>query len=74
MTERRRFKQAKSLKERLIAFAEEARGKAKLVVGAERDELLKKARRADTAAHMMIGSTRRGCSRRSDDFRRKDLP
>lgn len=52
MTERRRFKQAKSLKERLIAFAEEARGKAKLVVGAERDELLKKARRADTAAHI----------------------
>ena len=52
MMKRRRFIQTTSLKERLTAFAEEARRKAKSVVGYERDELLKKARRADTAAHI----------------------
>jgi len=52
MSERRRFKQTISLKDRLIAFAEEAREKAMSVVGPERDELLEKARRADTAAHI----------------------
>ena len=74
MTERRRFKQAKSLKERLIAFAEEARGKAKLVVGAERDELLKKARRADTAAHIDDWVNSPGLQPPSNDSRREDLP
>jgi len=52
MTERRRFKQTTSFKERLLAFAQEARTKAKAVKGLERDELLRKARRADTAAHI----------------------
>ncbi len=49
---RRHAKQTTSLKDRLEAFAAEAREKAKSVAGAERDELLKKARRADTAAHI----------------------
>lgn len=49
---RRRFKQTTSLKDRLTAFAEEARARARSVNGPERDELLKKARRADTAAHI----------------------
>jgi hypothetical protein len=53
MYRRRRFKQSVSLKDRLAAFAEEARGKAaELPAGSERDELLKKARQADTAAHV----------------------
>lgn len=59
MTERARAKQAKSLKQatslkdRLVVFAEEARGKAsQLGPGPERDDLLKRARQADTAAHL----------------------
>jgi hypothetical protein len=53
MTKRRRFIQTTSLKDRLASFAEQAREKAKfLESGMERDELLKKARRADTAAHI----------------------
>ena len=53
MAERRRAEQKASLKERLSVFAEEARGKAsQLGPGAERDDLLKKARQADTAAHL----------------------
>lgn len=52
MTERRRCKQTTSFKDRLIAFAEEARERAKTVAGMERDELLKKARQADTAARL----------------------
>jgi hypothetical protein len=54
MTERRRFKQSRSLKDRLIAFAAEARNKAaQLTPGTEREDLLKKARQADTAAHLV---------------------
>ena len=49
---RRRFKQTTSLKDRLTAFAEQARARARSANGPERDELLKKARRADTAAHI----------------------
>ena len=53
MAERRRFKQTTPLKDRLTAFADEARKKAQFMnAGTERDELLKKARRADTAAHI----------------------
>ena len=53
MAERRRTKQQASLKDRLSVFAEEARGKAsQLGPGAEREDLLKKARQADTAAHL----------------------
>ncbi len=52
MSERKRVKQITSLKDRLAAFAGEARDKAKSLEGPERNELLKKARRADTAAHI----------------------
>lgn len=51
--QRRRFKQTTSLKDRLASFAEEVRKKAfKLRPGPEQDALLKKARQADTAAHL----------------------
>ena len=53
MAEQRRAKQTRSFKDRLAVFAEEARGKAsRLAPGAERDDLLKRARQADTAAHL----------------------
>ena len=53
MLERRPFKQTRPLKDRLTAFAEEARQKAtELPPGPERDEMLKKARQADTASHL----------------------
>ena len=53
MNNRRRFKQTASLRDRLMAFANEAREKAaKLAPGIEREDLLKKASRADTAAHI----------------------
>ncbi len=52
MEERRHFKQTTPLKDRLISFAQEARERARLLTGTERDALLKKARRADTAAHI----------------------
>ena len=53
MAERRRAKHATPLKDRLAAFAEEARGQAsRLGPGTERDDLLKRARQADTAAHL----------------------
>lgn len=50
---RRRFKQTASLQERLMAFAEDVREQAStLPPGPEREDLLKRARRADTAAHI----------------------
>ena len=50
---RRRFKQTTSLHERLIAFAHETREKASsLPAGRERQDLLKRAGQADTAAHL----------------------
>lgn len=49
---RRRLTQTMSLKDRLAAFAEEARTKATSAVGREREELLRKASLADTAAHV----------------------
>lgn len=53
MAERSRDKQAASLKDRLTAFAEEARSKAsQLRPGHEREDLLQKARQADTAAYL----------------------
>jgi hypothetical protein len=49
----RRFKQIETFKDRLAAFAKEARERAgKLAVGTEREDLLRKARQADTAAHI----------------------
>jgi hypothetical protein len=51
--QRRRFKQTTSLKDRLASFARQAREKAsRLRPGHEQDALLKKARQADTAAHL----------------------
>lgn len=53
MTRRRRFKQTDSLKDRLIAFANEVRDRASLLPsGVEKDDLLRKARQADTASHL----------------------
>ena len=53
MEERLRAKQQPPLKDRLAAFAEEVRGKAsQLQPGPEREDLLKKARQADIAAHL----------------------
>jgi hypothetical protein len=49
MSERRRFKQQLSLEDRLAAFAKTARAVAALLPpGAEKDEMLRKALRADT--------------------------
>ena len=53
MTERRRFTQTISPKDRLIALAKDARDRAaQLAPGIEREDLLKKARLADTASHI----------------------
>ena len=53
MTKRRRFKHTTSLKDRLAAFAEDARHKASMLPsGTERDELLKRARQADVGSHI----------------------
>jgi hypothetical protein len=50
---RRRFKQTDSLQVRLAAFAQDARAEAaKLPLGTEREEMLRKASQADTAAHI----------------------
>lgn len=51
--QRRRFKQTKSLQERLSEEAASLRAQAKLLEpGAEREVLLRRARQADTASHM----------------------
>ena len=53
MTKRRRFKQQRSLQDRLTSFATLTREKAsRLRPGAERDELLRKAQQAEDAAHL----------------------
>ena len=53
MQRRNRTPQTISFKDRLSAFAKEVRDKAEaLRPGPERDALLKKARQADTAAHL----------------------
>lgn len=53
MKKRRRFKPTMSLKDWLESFAKTAREKAaQLAPGPEREELLLKARRADTASHL----------------------
>ena len=50
---RRRFKQTKSLKDRLVEEATSCRAQARLLPpGKVRDALIRKARQADTAAHM----------------------
>jgi hypothetical protein len=53
MKTRRRFKQSQSLKDRLATFANDARERATgLPPGAGKDDLLRKARQADTASHI----------------------
>ena len=53
MFRRRRFKQNISFQHGLAAWAKEiCEQAAKLSLGPERDALLKKARRADTASHL----------------------
>ena len=53
MTSRRCFKQSISFQDRLAAFAQDARDEAaKLPPGIERDDMLRRARQADTAAHL----------------------
>jgi hypothetical protein len=53
MPQRRRFKQAISLQDRLESFAKDARDKAAVLPpGAAKDDLLKRARQADTASHI----------------------
>jgi hypothetical protein len=50
---RRRFRQKESLKERLASFAEDMRARAsRLAPGTKQDDLLMKARQADTALHI----------------------
>ncbi|QAU42737.1 hypothetical protein XH86_16335 [Bradyrhizobium guangdongense] len=53
MKRRRRVKQTVSLKERLSTFARDLRGEAlSLPPTRRREDLLKRASRADTAAHL----------------------
>lgn len=53
MIKRRRFKQTQSLQDRLAIFAKDARDKAEaLPAGPEKEDLLKRARQADTASHI----------------------
>jgi hypothetical protein len=52
MQRRRRFTQTESLKDRLAAFAKITRERAEQLSGPARDALLRKARQADTAAHL----------------------
>ena len=53
MIKRRRFKQTVSFQDRLRAFAKEARERAaSLPAGLLRDDMLRKARQADTAANL----------------------
>jgi hypothetical protein len=50
---RRRLKQTRALKDRLVLFARDLREQAsQLPAGLERDDALRKARRANTAAHL----------------------
>jgi hypothetical protein len=51
--QRRRFKQTQSLEERLAEEAKRLRAEAKLLPpGAARDEMIRKARQAETGSHM----------------------
>ena len=50
---RRRFRQSQSLEERLAEQAVRLRDEAKLLPpGAERDDMIRKARQAETGSHM----------------------
>jgi hypothetical protein len=53
MPQRRSYKQTEPIQERLRAFAEDVRAKAdRLPPGLEKDDLLRRARQADTASHL----------------------
>jgi hypothetical protein len=53
MIERRRFKHCVSFQDRLATFAQDARDEAAMLPpGIERDDMLLKARQADTAARL----------------------
>jgi len=53
MLKRRRTKQTIPLKDRLAAFAKEMVEQASILPpGAEKEDLLRRARRADTASHL----------------------
>ncbi len=53
MMEQQRFTRKSSLHDRLIALAQQTREKASLLApGLEQQEMLRKARQADTAVHM----------------------
>jgi hypothetical protein len=53
MSKRHRFRQSQSLKDRLSSFAKQTREKAsRLNPGPEKDDLLRRARQADTASHL----------------------
>ena len=57
----RRFEQTESFQNRLASFAKKALEKAHhLPSGPERDELLKKARQADTASHIDLWANASG--------------
>jgi hypothetical protein len=57
---RRRFKQETSLQDRIVEWAVALRKQADVRPGAERDELLKKLRQAETAMHMEDWANSRG--------------
>ena len=53
MQKRRRYKQTQSFQDRLALFAQDARERAAdLPPGAQQDDLLRKARQADTASRL----------------------
>jgi hypothetical protein len=53
MLKRNRLTQAQSFKERLVSFATDLRDQAaQLPAGAEREDMLRRARRANVAAHL----------------------
>ena len=61
MSHRRRFKQTLSLEHRLSEEAKRLRAEAKLLPpGAERDEMIRKARQAEIASHMSEWLTSQG--------------
>ena len=59
-----RFKQTKSLKDRLLEEAQNLREQAKLLAGSVRDATVKKARQAEAAAHMDEWLNSPGCNHR----------
>jgi hypothetical protein len=61
MFRQRRVKQTMALKDRLASFAEEAREKARrLRPGKKQHDMLRRADRADTAAHIDEGANSPG--------------